>query len=141
MSADEQPATQAAGRLLRTEWDRTAAVVLVVAGGLVLVLGWFGLSDKALTAEQIPYLLSGGVGGIFLAALGATLWLSADLRDEWNKLDRIERLIEDDLRRRRDVEESATTPAPTDGGRVRAAETTGARPRRPRRRLEPLSPS
>jgi hypothetical protein len=27
---------------------------------------------------------------VFLVALASTLWLSADLRDEWRKLDRLE---------------------------------------------------
>jgi hypothetical protein len=30
--------------------------------------------------------------GLFALALGATLWLSADLRDEWRKLDDIYQL-------------------------------------------------
>jgi hypothetical protein len=29
--------------------------------------------------------------GLFLLGLGALLWLSADLRDEWRKLDAIDR--------------------------------------------------
>jgi hypothetical protein len=38
----------------------------------------------------MPYMLSGGVTGIFMIGLAAVLWLSADMRDEWRKLDRIE---------------------------------------------------
>jgi hypothetical protein len=37
----------------------------------------------------MPYIASGGLGGIFLLGLGSTLWLSADLRDEWRKLDEL----------------------------------------------------
>ena len=48
---------------------------------------------EALTAQQIPYIISGGIGGLFLLGLGAMLWLSADLRDEWRKLDAIERQL------------------------------------------------
>jgi hypothetical protein len=33
--------------------------------------------------------------GVFLLGLGGVLWLSADLRDEWRKLDRIERRLGD----------------------------------------------
>ncbi|MCA1842670.1 MAG: hypothetical protein LC792_05665 [Actinobacteria bacterium] len=75
---------------LRAQWDRVAAVVLAVAGLGVLVAGWFGVSDQVLPAAQIPYLLSGGVVGAVLIAIGATAWISADLRDEWRKLDRLE---------------------------------------------------
>ncbi len=67
---------------VRDQWDRVGAVVLVVAGALALLLGWLGLSDAVLPSEQLPYLLSGGLLGVFLLGLGTTLWLSADLRDD-----------------------------------------------------------
>jgi len=76
--------------LLRANVDRAVALGLVVAGGLLLLLGWIGVSGVALAAEQIPFLISGGLGGMFLVAIGATLWLSADLHDEWSRLDAIE---------------------------------------------------
>ena len=79
--------------LLRTQWDRAAAIGCTVLGALLLLLGWVGVSGTAYVAEQIPYLTSGGIGGLFLLAVGATLWVSADLRDEWRKLDRIEEAL------------------------------------------------
>jgi len=78
---------------VRDQWDRVGAVVLVVAGALALLLGWLGISDAVLPSEQLPYLLSGGLLGVFLLGLGTTMWLSADLRDEWRKLDRLEQLV------------------------------------------------
>ena len=78
---------------VRDQWDRVGAIVLVVAGALALLFGWLGISDAVLPSEQLPYLLSGGLFGVFLLGLGATLWLSADLRDEWRKLDRLEELV------------------------------------------------
>jgi hypothetical protein len=72
-------------------------VGLTVVGGVLLILGWFGVSGQGLTSEQIPYVVSGGLGGIFLMGVGAALWLSADLRDEWSKLDRIEKVLEGGL--------------------------------------------
>jgi len=75
---------------LRLQWDRALAWVLVTAGAIALIVGWVGVSGTAYAAEQLPYIISGGIGGIFLLGVGATLWLSADLRDEWRKLDRIE---------------------------------------------------
>ncbi|HMC79090.1 MAG TPA: hypothetical protein VKO35_00895, partial [Acidimicrobiia bacterium] len=33
-------------------------------------------------------------GGLFLLGVGATLWHSADLRDEWRKLDRLEEKLD-----------------------------------------------
>lgn len=81
--------------LLKSQWDRVAAVVASVAGAIFLLVGWIGVSGSAFLAEQAPYILSGGVGGIFFLGLGATLWISADLRDEWRKLDRIEEALKD----------------------------------------------
>ena len=69
--------------------DRAAAIMLAAAGAIAIILGWLGVSRSVLTTQQIPYLASGAVGGIFLLGVAATLWLSADLRDEWRKLDDI----------------------------------------------------
>ena len=80
-------------RWIRAQWDRVLAWTSIGAGALILVLGWLGVSRTIYTAEQLPYVLSAGVGGLFLLGIGATLWLSADLRDEWRKLDRIERSL------------------------------------------------
>ena len=79
--------------VLRLGWDRLGAVVSLLLGVLVLVLGWVGVSGALYTGQQIPYVLSGGLGGIFLLSLAGILWLSADLRDEWSQLDRIEQLL------------------------------------------------
>ena len=81
--------------LVKANADRSVALVLVVAGALALLLGWIGVSGVALAPEQIPYLISGGLGGIFLAALGATLWISADLQDEWRRLDVLQETLEE----------------------------------------------
>lgn len=78
---------------LRLQWDRVAAWVAIVLGLLVLLLGWIGVSGTEYPAEQIPYIVSGGLFGVFLLGVGAVLWLSADLRDEWRKLDRIEEVL------------------------------------------------
>lgn len=71
----------------RAQWDRVLAIVLFAAGGLAILAGWAGVRQEALTAAQIPYVISGGLGGITLIGVGAVFWLSADLRDEWRKLD------------------------------------------------------
>jgi hypothetical protein len=78
---------------LRSQWDRLLAGVALMAGVIVLILGWVGVSGTAYPAEQLPYVISGGLGGLFLLGVSAALWLSADLHDEWRKLDRIEQAI------------------------------------------------
>ncbi|HWB36166.1 MAG TPA: hypothetical protein VHA75_09090, partial [Rugosimonospora sp.] len=81
-------------RWIRVQWDRALAVAAALAGVIGLIVSWAGISDEVFAARQLPYLLSGGIGGLFLLGVGATLWLSADLRDEWHKLDRIERRLD-----------------------------------------------
>jgi len=80
-------------RLLRLQWDRALAIVCGVAAIGMLIAGWIGLSDRVDPADQIPYIMSGGIGGLLLMGLTATLWLSADLRDEWRKLDVLDQHI------------------------------------------------
>ena len=62
-------------KYLRNQWDRAGAWLCVIAGAVALVVGYFGVS----------------MAGLFLLGLGALLWVSADLRDEWRKLDAIDR--------------------------------------------------
>lgn len=81
------------GQWLRLGWDRAGAWACVVLGAVALIVGWVGVSDKLYTAEQVPYVISAGFGGLFLLGLGGILWLSADLRDEWTQLDKIEELL------------------------------------------------
>ncbi len=80
-------------RVLKSQWDRAAALVLTLAGVICVVAGYARVAESTLLAEQTRYIVSGGIGGIFLLGLGATVWISADLRDEWRKLDRIERAL------------------------------------------------
>jgi hypothetical protein len=81
-------------RWLRANLDRAGAWLAIVVGAIALIVGWHGAAHTAYPAEQIPYLISGGIGGALLVAFGATLLISADLRDEWHKLDRIERKLD-----------------------------------------------
>lgn len=81
-------------RWLKNQWDRTAAVASAVASGVAMLLGWRGVSRVSLPSEQIPYLASAAMFGLFALGIAATLWLSADLRDEWRKLDDIHHAIE-----------------------------------------------
>ena len=79
---------------LRLQWDRVFAATAVITGAVALLTGWSKVSATPYPAEQIPYLVSAGLGGLFLLGVGATLWHSADLRDEWRKLDRLEEKLD-----------------------------------------------
>lgn len=75
---------------LRAEWDRILGFACIGMGGLLIFVGYLGASDSVHTPETLSYLISGGIGGLFLLGAGATLLVSADLHDEWRKLDRLE---------------------------------------------------
>jgi len=115
-------------RWVRTQWDRAAAIALVVVGLILLILGWVGVSGVTLPTEQIPYLASDGLLGIFALGVAATLWLSADLRDEWRKLDDIHR----DIRANREAEPeeavrtTSSNRASSNGSRARPRRATAS---------------
>ena len=81
---------------LRAQWDRVASWLLIAGGLISLLVGWYGVSHTAYVAEQMPYVVSAGLLGLSLMGLGATTWLSADLRDEWRKLDQVADLLRDE---------------------------------------------
>jgi hypothetical protein len=90
-------------RWARNQSERSTSLALFVAGLISLWLGWLGVSSHVLPSEQIAYLASGGLLGLFLLGAAATLWMSADLRDEWRQLD----VIAEELRRANDLTEQA----------------------------------
>ena len=108
---------------VRQQWDRFAGWVCIAFGAFAMLLGWLGVTDTAYPAEQLPYILSGGVFGLFLLGLGAVLLLSADLRDEWRKLDDIEDAIRSTATTTVEAapatQAPGTDPVPTNGARVR----------------------
>ena len=116
-------------RYLGNQWDRVGAWACILAGMIALGAGYFGVSGTLETAKQIPYVVSGGMAGLFLLGLGALLWISADLRDEWRKLDAIGRhLAENGSFPAGSRQEAAEIDRPVDpqtGGEARAG-TLGA---------------
>jgi hypothetical protein len=80
-------------KYLRAQWDRTGAAIAVLLGLVALQLGWLGVSGTEYLAKQLPYVVSGGLLGLFLLGIGATLWISADLRDEWRQLRSLETAV------------------------------------------------
>jgi len=55
------------------------AVVAAACGGVALLVGYLGVSGTLDPGKQLPYLVSGGVGGLFLLGVAAALLFSADL--------------------------------------------------------------
>ena len=86
-------------RWMRLHWDRVVGGAAVVGGMIVVLFGWLGASDQIYPAAQLPYLISGGVFGLVLIGVGATLWLSGDLRDEWHRIGTVEDQLAEVTRR------------------------------------------
>jgi hypothetical protein len=102
----------------RNQWDRIGAWLCVIGGAVALLVGYLGVSDTLNTGEQMPYIVSGGMVGLFLLGLGALLWLSADLRDEWRKLDAIDRHLVDTNRLPAPSAEGSDVASPERNGQV-----------------------
>ena len=81
-------------KLLRAQWDRAAAVGLTIAGLISLILGWIGVSGANAVVKQLPYIVSNGIGGLAMIAIGAALWVASDMRDEWSELRRLRLTLE-----------------------------------------------
>lgn len=103
--------------------------ILLGAGALLMLLGYLGVSREALPAKQIPYLVSGGIGGMFLAVLGAYFLGTQELRNDSGRLDRLEGMVEDlhlALLRRPDAPDlTAVRAASSTNGHGNGAVTAG----------------
>jgi hypothetical protein len=93
--------------------------ILIGIGAILMLAGYMGVSREALPAKQIPYLVSGGIGGIFFAVLGAYFLGTQEMRNDSGRLDRLEHMVEElhgALLTRPDA------PQLTNGSRAAAAE-------------------
>lgn len=67
--------------------------VCIGVAAVFVLAGYLGVSREAIVAKQLPYLISGGIGGIVLAVVGAYLLGTEDLRRDLARLDRLERMV------------------------------------------------
>jgi hypothetical protein len=85
----------------RVRLGRVLGMVFVTAGFAIIGLAWNGAASKNLIQSQFPYLLSGGVMGLGLIVLGATLWMLSTIRGErqvlTEKVDEMIRLLSRNL--------------------------------------------
>jgi hypothetical protein len=52
---------------------------LMVLGLLFIALGWYGASGVSEVWKEIPYVVSGGLGGLAVTFIGGILYLRASL--------------------------------------------------------------
>src|SRR5688572_5506531 len=69
--------------------------VFIAVAVVAVVAGYLGVSREAVVAKQIPYLVSGGIGGVLLAVVGAYFLGTEELRRDSGRLDRLERMVEE----------------------------------------------
>jgi hypothetical protein len=62
------------GMVPTERWLAVAGGVLMPLGVVLVLAGWYGASHTTRLFEEIPYLISGGMLGIVLAAIGAALY-------------------------------------------------------------------
>jgi hypothetical protein len=83
---------------VRAQWDRIAGTACILVGAVVLVLTFQGVANTRFVVDQIALVTSGGLGALFLVAVGVMLRFQSDFHDEWRKLDRIEAALRGDER-------------------------------------------
>jgi hypothetical protein len=88
---DERPAGRApkekrrsggAGAFLKTNARLVVALVLLVLGVVLVILGWYGAAHTNILTEQIPYFISGGLLGMALIIVAGVVGSSASLERE-----------------------------------------------------------
>ncbi|TMK87946.1 MAG: hypothetical protein E6G57_08925 [Actinobacteria bacterium] len=59
---------------------KALAAALTVAGLVAVLVGYLGVRDESHIELQLPYLLSGGLGGLVLMGLGALVLIQYQMR-------------------------------------------------------------
>lgn len=69
--------------------------ILAGLGVLAIFIAWVQAADELFVARQIPYVISGGLGGLGLIVLGGVLLHAHDLYRYTDRLDRVEQKVDD----------------------------------------------
>lgn len=80
--------------ILHERFLLAVAGALMTAGVVAIILGWIGAARSILVVKQIPYLISGGIGGLALLIIGAVFLGTEDVRRDAARLDRLEAMVE-----------------------------------------------
>jgi hypothetical protein len=90
---DELPDTALFWRWVGKATRPVVGWILLAIAALFILFGWIGVSGTPVVAKQIPYVVSGGIFGVFLAVFGAYFLATEELRKDSGRLDRLERMV------------------------------------------------
>lgn len=79
-------------------WSAIRPIVgwtLALAGAVALFVGWYGVSGEALTAKQIPYLVSAGLAGVALFIMAGVFLATDDIRRQFTQIAELQRKVDD----------------------------------------------
>ena len=55
-------------------WRQVGAAAFLLLGGVLIAVGWVGVSRNNEVWQQMPYFVSGGIGGLALVLVGLGLY-------------------------------------------------------------------
>jgi len=79
-------------------WSAIRPIVgwaLALGGAVALFVGWWGVSGEALTAKQIPYLVSAGLTGDALFIMAGVFLATDDIRRQFTQIEELQRKVDD----------------------------------------------
>ena len=69
---------------------RLVSLGLLVAGLVLVLLGWLGAQDSAYLVEDLAYIGTGGLGGLACLGVAAAVHVAARTTERCDDLDRID---------------------------------------------------
>lgn len=92
---DERPDPRLMWRFIGDQIRPWAGWAVTIGGVIAMAVGYFGVSREVLVAKQLPFLVSGGLGGLALVFLGSVLLGTHDVREQGRRLEELEELVDD----------------------------------------------
>ena len=79
--------------MISTRYRVATAFTLIVAGIVVAIIGYLGVSTETEVAFQLPYFASAGVGALMLLGFGGILLLNSQLETDSDRMEELEEAV------------------------------------------------
>ena len=79
--------------MISTRYRVATAFTLIVAGIVVAIIGYLGVSKETEVAFQLPYFASAGVGALMLLGFGGILLLNSQLETDSDRMEELEEAV------------------------------------------------